>query len=64
MQPVTRLLNRLMGLSWMSRLLYPEQWDSTLAEDTRQFYQQWYQVELDEEALAVLLAWAEGRPPQ
>ena len=57
-------LNRLMGLSWMSRLLYPEQWGSTLAEDTRQFYRQWYQVELDEEALAVLLAWAEGRPPQ
>ena len=57
-------LNRLMGLAWMSRLLYPEQWSGTLAEDTRQFYRQWYQVELDDDELAVLLSWAEGRPPE
>ena len=57
-------LNRLMGLSWMSRLLYPEHWRSTLAEETRRFYRDWYQVELTEDELAVLLSWAEGRPPE
>jgi iron complex transport system substrate-binding protein len=56
-------LNRLMGLQWMSRLLYPDAWDEELAEVTRQFYRQWYQVELSDDDLEVVLAWAEGRPP-
>ncbi len=57
-------LNRLMGLAWMSRLLYPDQWSSTLAEDARRFYRQWYQVDLTDRELGVLLSWAEGRPPE
>lgn len=54
-------LNRLIGLQWMSRLLYPEQWDTDLSEETRQFYHDWYHVDLDEESLQVLLSWSEGQ---
>ncbi|ASJ70953.1 iron ABC transporter substrate-binding protein [Granulosicoccus antarcticus] len=57
-------LNRIIGLQWMSRLLYPEQWDTELSEEAAQFYQDWYHVELDEEQLQVLLSWAEGQPPE
>ncbi|MEP3688434.1 MAG: iron ABC transporter substrate-binding protein [Sulfitobacter dubius] len=56
-------LNRMMGLIWMAGLLYPEQWQGDLREDTRAFYKLYYQVDLTDDELERLLEWAEGRPP-
>ncbi|MGK8234415.1 iron ABC transporter substrate-binding protein [Roseovarius sp. MS2] len=56
-------LNRMMGLLWMARLLYPDLWQGDLREDTRAFYALYYNVDLSDEDLERLLEWAEGRPP-
>ena len=56
-------LNRMMGLIWMTGLLYPDRWKGDLREDTRAFYELYYHVELSDEELERLLEWAEGRPP-
>ncbi|MEJ2603758.1 MAG: ABC transporter substrate-binding protein [Gammaproteobacteria bacterium] len=56
-------LNRMMGLIWMAGLLYPDEWQGDLREDTRAFYRLYYHVDLSDEELDRLLAWAEGRPP-
>ena len=56
-------LNRMMGLIWMAGLLYPEQWQGDLREDTRAFYKLYYHVDLTDDELERLLEWAEGRPP-
>jgi iron complex transport system substrate-binding protein len=56
-------LNRMMGLIWMARLLYPDRWQGDLREETADFYRTWYHVDLSEEELDRLLEWAEGRPP-
>ena len=56
-------LNRMMGLIWMAGLLYPDQWQGDLREDTRAFYELYYHVDLTEEELEGLLEWTEGRPP-
>ena len=56
-------LNRFIGLTWMARLFYPEKWGGDLREETRQFYKTWYHVDLSEEELDRLLAWADGTPP-
>lgn len=56
-------LNRMMGLIWMAGLLYPNQWQGDLREDTRAFYKLYYHVDLTDDELERLLEWAEGRPP-
>ena len=56
-------LNRIMGLTWMMGLLFPERWQGDLREETRRFYEQYYHVDLGDEELERLLEWAEGRPP-
>ena len=56
-------LNRMMGLIWMAGLLYPDQWQGDLREDTRAFYKLYYHVDLTDDELERLLEWAEGRPP-
>src|SRR6056297_2894968 len=56
-------LNRMMGLRWMAGLLYPDRWEDDLRADVRDFYQLFYHVDLDEDALDRLLEWADGRPP-
>jgi iron complex transport system substrate-binding protein len=56
-------LNRMMGLIWMAGLLYPDEWQGDLREDTRAFYKLYYHVDLSDEELERLLEWAEGRPP-
>lgn len=56
-------LNRIMGLIWMAGLLYPDRWQGDLRADTRAFYDLYYHVDLSDEELERLLAWAEGRPP-
>jgi len=56
-------LNRMMGLIWMAGLLYPDRWEGDLRAETRAFYDLYYHVDLSDEELERLLAWAEGRPP-
>lgn len=57
-------LNRMMGLHWMAGLLYPDLWQGDLREDTRAFYKLYYHVDLSDDDLERLLAWAEGQPPK
>jgi iron complex transport system substrate-binding protein len=57
-------LNRVMGLMWMAGLLYPERWQGDLREETREFYELYYHLRLDDAALEGLLEWAEGGPPE
>ncbi|SEM11169.1 iron complex transport system substrate-binding protein [Roseovarius tolerans] len=57
-------LNRIMGLIWMAGLLYPDRWQGDLRAETRDFYELYYHVRLDDPALERLLEWAEGRPPE
>lgn len=56
-------LNRMMGLIWMAGLLYPDEWEGDLREETRAFYELYYHVDLSDAELERLLEWAEGRPP-
>ncbi|WP_211286087.1 iron ABC transporter substrate-binding protein [Roseovarius confluentis] len=56
-------LNRMMGLIWMAGLLYPDRWEGDLRAETRDFYELYYHVDLNDEDLERLLVWAEGRPP-
>jgi iron complex transport system substrate-binding protein len=56
-------LNRIIGLIWMAGLLYPDRWQGDLRAETREFYELYYHVRLDDPALEELLEWAEGRPP-
>ena len=57
-------LNRVMGLKWMAAKFYPERWPNDLAAEVRDFYALYYQVELSDAQLEVLLDWADGRPPR
>lgn len=54
-------LNRLLGLRWLARLLYPDRAGaSDLRAETREFYRLFYHVELDDARLDRLLAGAGG----
>ncbi|MGR3315962.1 iron ABC transporter substrate-binding protein [Roseovarius indicus] len=57
-------VNRMMGLTWMAGLLYPERWKGNLRKEAREFYKLYYHVDLSDEDLEGLLEWAEGRPPE
>ncbi|MBY6117723.1 iron ABC transporter substrate-binding protein [Mameliella alba] len=57
-------LNRMMGLTWMAGLMYPDRWQGDLREEAREFYAQWYHVDLSDDALDRLLEWAKERPPE
>ena len=48
-------VNRLIGLHWLMRALYPGAVETPLAEDVRRFYALFYHVELDDAAIARLL---------
>jgi iron complex transport system substrate-binding protein len=54
-------LNRLLGLLWVGRLLYPQIYPEDLRQETRDFYRRFYQVEPSEAQLDQLLA--SGRLP-
>jgi iron complex transport system substrate-binding protein len=56
-------VNRMMGLRWMARLLWPDRWPGTLRDETRDFHRLWWHVEPSDAELDGLLAWSEGRPP-
>jgi iron complex transport system substrate-binding protein len=49
-------VNRLIGLEWLSGLLYPQQPKRDLAADVRAFYRSYYQLNLTDAQLQTLLA--------
>jgi iron complex transport system substrate-binding protein len=49
-------INRLLGLRWLTSVLYPEHVEGDLRAITREFYDLFYQVQLSEEQLDELLA--------
>ncbi len=49
-------LNRLIGVKWLSRLFYPQQFKDDWRALTRDFYRLFYQAELDDAQLDALLA--------
>jgi iron complex transport system substrate-binding protein len=53
-------LNRLIGVQWLARLLFPGRFDGDIRPITRDFYHQFYQVDLGEAELDMLLA----NPPE
>ena len=48
-------VNRLIGLPWLRHILYPGESPADLRQQTRNFYQMFYHVELDERQLDRLL---------
>lgn len=55
-------VNRIIGLKWLAGLFYPERFGEDLRTETRAFYKLFYHVDLDDESLDRLIAWADGRP--
>jgi iron complex transport system substrate-binding protein len=51
-------VNRLIGVRWLTSILYPKQFTESLQEITRQFYQLFYQVDLTDDQVSTLLATA------
>jgi len=49
-------VNRLIGLEWLSSLLYPQDPKRDLAADVRGFYRNYYRVDLTDAQLQTLLA--------
>lgn len=48
-------VNRLLGMRWMEKLLYPRLFRSDFADDVKTFYKLFYQVDLTDDQLAALL---------
>jgi iron complex transport system substrate-binding protein len=48
-------LNRLVGLQWLARLLFPGRFSDDIRDAARRFYRQFYQVDLGEAGLDTLL---------
>jgi iron complex transport system substrate-binding protein len=51
-------VNRLIGVRWLTSILYPKQFTESLQEITRQFYKLFYQVDLTDDQVSTLLATA------
>jgi iron complex transport system substrate-binding protein len=49
-------LNRLIGLQWLARLFFPDQFSQNIRALTKDFYKEFYQVDLSEADLDHLLA--------
>lgn len=48
-------INRLIGISWLEHLFYPKQFTGDLKVDVREFFTLFYQVDLTDDQLAMLL---------
>ena len=48
-------VNRLLGMRWMEKLLYPRLFRSDFADDVKTFYKLFYQVDLTDDQVAALL---------
>ena len=55
-------VNRWIGLQWMARLLFPGKFVGDIRDVTRDFYRQFYQVDLSAAELDTLLAAMETKP--
>lgn len=55
-------VNRIIGLRWLSGLLFPERFAFDLDAETRRFYRLFYHVELSDTELDGLIDWARGDP--
>jgi iron complex transport system substrate-binding protein len=55
-------VNRLIGLEWLGRVLYPDLFPEDLRAEARAFYALFYQHALDDEQLDALLGEARARP--
>lgn len=49
-------VNRMIGISWLTAVLYPHQAKGDLRAETREFYKLFYHVDLSEEQIDLLLA--------
>ncbi|MCR2042974.1 ABC transporter substrate-binding protein [Anaerosalibacter massiliensis] len=49
-------VNRLMGIKWLGNLIYPEVFDYDIKEETTKFYKQFYNMDLNEEQIEMLLS--------
>ena len=54
----------LLALLWLTELLYPEQFDIDLAAGTKQFYQTFFDFELDDDTIAAVLSGDGMRTPK
>jgi iron complex transport system substrate-binding protein len=54
-------VNRLIGVRWLTSILYPKQFPDNLQETTQQFYKLFYQVDLTDEQVAMLLTIATSK---
>lgn len=55
-------VNRIIGLRWLSGLLFPDRFTFNLDAETRRFYKLFYHVDLTDQDLNRLIEWAKGRP--
>lgn len=55
-------VNRIIGLRWLSGLLYPARFKFDLDAETRRFYKLFYHVDLSDTQLDSLIEWAKGNP--
>jgi iron complex transport system substrate-binding protein len=49
-------VNRLIGLRWLGKILYPERFPEDLNAITRDFYKRFYHVDLSDAQLARVLS--------
>ncbi|MDR2908624.1 MAG: ABC transporter substrate-binding protein [Oscillospiraceae bacterium] len=49
-------VNRVLGIKWLSNLLYPEIFDYDMAAEVREFYRLFYHCDVTDEQVAALLA--------
>lgn len=56
-------VNRVIGLKWMAKLMYPDRIAGDFRETVREFYRLFYHVDLSADELERLLRWADGSPP-
>jgi iron complex transport system substrate-binding protein len=54
-------VNRLIGVRWLTSILYPKQLPENLQATTRQFYKLFYQVDLTDDQVAMLLTTATAK---
>jgi iron complex transport system substrate-binding protein len=56
-------VNRLIGLAWLAHLFHGDRFPFDISSETREFYRQFYHVDLSGKELDTLVAWADGKPP-
>lgn len=56
-------INRLIGLAWLAHLFHGAAFAFDMPAETRAFYRLFYHVDIADADLALLLAWADGKPP-